>query len=86
MNHPSKECQRKQEEFLKNCPEAEREFHSQHFRIANAAYVYHQQAVSTNERKQREYFDEWLQGLPSIIAKDMKEKGFELCKSMMPFT
>lgn len=86
MKHPNTECQRKQEEFLKNCPKEEREFHARLFRYGNAAYVYHQQACSINEKRQKEYYQEWLQGLPSDIATDMKAKGFEQCKGMLPFT
>lgn len=86
MKHPNTECQKKQEEFLKNCPEEEREFHARLFRYGNAAYAYHQQACSTNEKRQREYYEEWLQGLTPDIATDMKKKGFEQCKKMLPFT
>ncbi|MDR1340419.1 MAG: hypothetical protein LBK58_10260 [Prevotellaceae bacterium] len=32
------------------------------------------------------YFNEWLEGLPANIKKDMKLKGFEACKRMFPFT
>jgi hypothetical protein len=86
MKHPNADCQRKQEEFLKSCPEEEREFHARLFRYGNAAYTYHQQACSTSEKRQREYYEEWLQGLTPDIATDMKTKGFEQCKKMLPFT
>ena len=29
---------------------------------------------------------EWLEGLPESIREDAKSKGFEICKTMLPFT
>lgn len=53
----------------------------------NAAYIYHQLAdVAKNKDSLKLYYEEWLQGLPSYIAVDMKKKGFEQCKSLFPFT
>lgn len=87
MKHPNIECQRKQEEFLKNCSEEEREEQARFFRYGNAAYIYHQLAnVPKNKDSLKLYYEEWLQGLPANIAADMKAKGFELCKNTLPFT
>lgn len=87
MKHPNPKCQRKQEEFLKNCPEEEREEHARFFRYGNAAYIYHQLADEPkNKDSLKLYYEEWLQGLPPKIAKEMKAKGFEYCKTSMPFT
>lgn len=86
MEHPDPKCQKIQEEFLKNCPEDEKEFHERFFRIGNAAYVYHQRATSINDKVQEEYYHEWLEGLPETIRKDMQNKGFGACKTMVPFT
>lgn len=86
MKHPSPKCQRRQEEFLKNCLAEQRESFATNFRIGNAIYVYHEQAFSTSDKRLREYYEEWLQGLPPKMAVDMKELGFEGCFSVWPFT
>lgn len=87
MQHPDPECQRKQEEFLRNCPPEEREAHARLFRIGNAAYRYHQLAnTPKNKDSLKLYYEEWLEGLPGHIATKMKEKGFEVCKGMAPFS
>lgn len=86
MKHPNPTCQKSQEDFLNSCPEEEREFHAQFFRIGNATYIYHEQAAFTCEKRLREYYAEWLQGLPANIAGDMKKKDFEQCKNIFPFT
>ena len=87
MEHPNPECRKKQQEFLKNCPPEERELHARLFRYGNAAYVYHQLAKAPqNKDSLKLYYEEWLQGLPPNIAEDMKKKGFEVCRTMFPFT
>lgn len=87
MEHPNSECRKMQDEFLKNCPPEEREFHARLFRYGNAAYIYHQLVKAPkNKDSLKMYFEEWLQGLPPNIAEDMKKKGFEQCKSLFPFT
>lgn len=85
MKHPNNNIQKKQEAFLKNCPEEERAFHAALFRIGNAAYIYHQLGTGRTENLKL-YFEEWLQGLPPKISEDMKRQGFERCQSMLPFT
>ena len=87
MKHPDPKCQENQEEFLRNCPPEEREFHARNFRYGNAAYIYHQQAnVPKNKDSLKLYYEEWLRGLPPQIAADMKEYGLEKCKTMLSFT
>lgn len=87
MKHPNAECQKMQEDFLKNCPKEDREFHARLFRYGNAAYTYHQLAKAPrNKDSLKFYYEEWLQGLPPNIATDMKKKGFEGCKMALPFT
>lgn len=87
MEHPNPECRKKQQEFLKSCPPEEREFHARLFRYGNAAYVYHQLAdVPQNKDNLKLYYEEWLQELPPNISEDMKKKGFEACRTMIPFT
>lgn len=87
MKHPNPECQRKQEEILKNLPQKEREMQARSFRFANAAYIYHQEAgKELSEEKLKVYYEEWLHGLPAHIATTMKEKGTDYCRNAMPFT
>lgn len=85
MNHPDPQIQQNQEEFLKRYPEDQREFHARLFRIGNATYRYHQLAASAGDIPES-YFEEWLEGLPANIRKDMEKQGFEKCKSMLSFT
>lgn len=87
MKHPDPTTQTKQEHILKNCPPEEREFYEKFFRIGNAMYRYQQLAtVPKNKDFLKQYYEEWLEGLPMNIARDMKEKGFEECKTMLSFT
>ncbi len=86
MKHPSEKCQKNQEEFLKKCPEGEREFHAQLFRIGNATYRYHQLASQPDIKSLRLYYEEWLEGLPKNIQVAMRNQGFEACQNHIPFT
>jgi len=86
MVHPDEQIQKKQSDFLNQCPLSEREDHATLFRIGNASYIYHQLAHDTSVNLLESYYDEWLDGLPPNIMKRMKEQGFEKCKSMLPFT
>ena len=87
MEHPKSECQRKQEEILRNCPEELREEYARSFRCSNAAYIYHQLAnESQASEKMLALYDEWLNSLPSKIAEFMKSRGFEQCKTVLSFT
>lgn len=86
MKHPDPHIQRKQNEFLDQCPENQKSFHARLFRIGNAAYRYHQLATYPNDETLKLYFQEWLVGLPVNIASDMEKKGFEKCKSIISFT
>lgn len=86
MKHPDPKYQKNQEDFLKQCPEEQKEFHERFFRIGNAAFVYHQHATSVPDQVAGKYFQEWLEGLPDNIRRDMQKKGFEACKTMLPFT
>ena len=84
MKHPNPKIQERQDEFLKNANPEEREFHEKLFRIGNAYYVYHQNAGE--KEIPIEYFNEWLSGLPEPIKSDMKNRGFDECKTILPFT
>jgi hypothetical protein len=85
MKHPDPKIQNNQDEFLKKCPDKDKEFHARLFRIGNAAYIFHREADTTTKISE-EYFHEWLEGLPDNMKKDMQRKGFEACKSILPFT
>jgi hypothetical protein len=87
MKHPDPQLQRKQEDFLRTCPDTEREFHARIFRVGNAAFCYHQQASSAapNDETLKIYFAEWLAGLPDNIRQTMSGRGFEECKSILSF-
>ena len=84
MEHPLEKYRISQKKFLESCPPEERDWHAQFFRIGNATFSYHQ--LAANSEPTIEYFKEWLEGLPENIRKDMEEKGFEECKSVLPFT
>jgi hypothetical protein len=85
MKHPDPKIQANQESFLKQCPDEQKEFHESLFRIGNAAYIYHQQAGIGNNISE-EYYQEWLDGLPDNIKKEMQKQGFEACKTILSFT
>jgi len=86
MQHPDKKIQKKQADFLSQCPESEREYHASIFRTGNAAIIYHQLANQNNDTVLKSYYEEWLEGLPSGIKEEMKKLGFEKCKSILSFT
>lgn len=86
MKHPNVEQQIAQEDFLKNCPEADRNYHARLFRIGNAAYCYHQLAVSTSYDRLKFYYNEWLQGLSGDFKVFAEKQGLEKCRTMLPFT
>lgn len=56
------------------------------FRIGNATFVYHSKTQSEEYSPTYEDFLDWLEGLPPNIKRVMEEKGFEGCKTALPFT
>ncbi len=84
VKHPDEKCNIQQEEYLANCPENQRRFHELLFTNGNITYRYHIQAKDFAPTEQD--FQEWLQGLPENIRKDMQQKGFEACKGILSFT
>ena len=83
VKHPIEELNLKQEDFLKNIPEEDREFHSILFSYGNAAVLYHSLPIDPSMHD----YHEWIEGLPEGNFKnDMHEKGFEFCKTILPFT
>lgn len=86
MEHPIYKYRKAQAEYLSQLPEEERENKAREFRIGNASYIYHMQAVPIQEDRLIMYYKEWLEGLPPNISHHMKMLGFEACKTMIPFT
>lgn len=84
MEHPNKKQQENQAKLLSQLPEEEREEHARLFRFGNAAYIYHRLADELEPTE--EDFNEWLEGLPKNIRRDMEIQGFELCKGILSFT
>lgn len=84
MEHPNKEIQANQKEFLSKLDEAQRAEHARLFRVGNATYRYHRSAEQ-HEPTEIDY-REWLEGLPELIRKDMGKKGFDKCKGILSFT
>ncbi|WKN46508.1 hypothetical protein [Tunicatimonas pelagia] len=85
MKHPSPEARKNQAEFLRNCPPEQRAFFEQNFRVGNAAYLYHQQALILEEPTEED-FQHWLEGLPENIRRNKEAEGFEKCRTHVPFT
>ena len=86
MEHPVYKYRKAQAEHLSQLPEEEREYKAREFRIGNACYIYHQQAIPIQENRLIMYYKEWLEGLPPNISRHMRMLGFEACKTMIPFT
>lgn len=84
VNHPLEKCNVSQQEFLANCPVNERRFHELMFTVGNASYRYHQEAKDYSPILKD--YEEWLEGLPESISRDMRAQGFEACTSILSFT
>ena len=83
VKHPDSGCNVAQEAFINSLPDAEsKEFHSLLFTFGNAVCHYHDLPVEPTE----EDYAEWLEGLPANIKTDMESKGFNGCKTMLPFS
>lgn len=83
MEHPNKEQRENQVKLLEQLPEQEREEHARLLRFGNAAYIYHRQAEELEPTE--DDFNEWLEGLPKNVRKDMEMQGFELCSGVLSF-
>src|SRR5680860_142488 len=83
MEHPNKEQRDNQAQLLEQMPEEEREEHARLLRFGNAAYIYHQQAEGLEPTE--DDFNEWTEGLPANIRRDMEMQGFKLCKGVLSF-
>ena len=86
MIHPNPQIQKKQRDFLLQCPTNEREYHASIFRIGNATIIYHQLASNTSPSMLKSFYLEWLEGLTPNVREDMEKKGFDYCKTVLPFS
>lgn len=86
MKHPDDQYNQSQSKFLNALTGEERQWHERMFRIGNATYVYHSKTNDEEYSPTYQDFLDWLEGLPSNIRKAMEEKGFEECKTALPFT
>ena len=84
VKHPDQKCNISQAEFLVSCPADQRRFHELLFTYGNSAYLYHQKAKEFEPNK--EDYEEWLEGLPEKMRKEMQKDGFEACKRVLSFT
>ncbi|MEN0053553.1 MAG: hypothetical protein AAGC65_07780 [Mucilaginibacter sp.] len=85
VQHPLASCNQQQADLLQSCPEDQKRYHELMFNYGNAVYRYHGLA-NDNYEPTHEDFKEWLEGLPENIRNGMADKGFEACKSALPFT
>jgi len=84
MEHPNKEIQANQKEFLSKLDEGQRAEYACLFRVGNASFRYHR--LDDRHEPAKIDFQEWLEGLPEPIRKEMERKGFEQCKGILSFT
>ena len=84
VKHPDPECNKKQEERLQNALEEERRFHELLFTVGNITYRYHQRAKEFHPTQLD--WQEWLEGLPENLRKDMEQKGFQQGRQVLSFT
>lgn len=84
VKHPDEKCNQAQALFIANCPGEQKRYHELVFCNGNATYQYHKNADEFNPTSQD--YKDWLEGLPPNIQKDMIERGFEQCKSILSFS
>lgn len=73
VKHPVPHCNTAQEATLKQLPEDQRRFQELFFSYGNATYRYHQ--LATEHEPTHQDYEEWLEGLPENIAKDIQRHG-----------
>ena len=84
VKHPLGHCNKTQEEKIKQLPGDQRRFQELFYSYANATYRYHQLACEHGPTEQG--YEEWLEGLPEYVARDMRNKGFGGCRTILSFT
>ena len=85
MEHPKKAQRDNQAAMLAAAPAEQKEYLKLLFSTGNAAYIYHTETRETVIPTEAD-FNDWLAGLPDNVRKEMEVKGFEECKTMLPFT
>lgn len=80
VKHPLAEKNKEQEEFINSLPEQNRKQHELLFSYGNSTYRYYLGAKGSEED-----FKEWLQGLDESDRIFFESKGFETCKTILPF-
>ena len=84
VKHLLEEKQKVQQEFLNQVSEDTLRFHELSFSYGNATYIYHHRA--SDFKPNLTDWEEWLEGLPSNISNDMRQRGFDNCKTILSFT
>ena len=82
VKHPIANLDLKQDDFLENIAEENREYHKLLFSYGNVVYLYH----NLQEEPTLEDYCEWLEGLEETFREGMAAKGFESCKTVISFT
>ncbi|MFV0233922.1 hypothetical protein OBK30_12785 [Empedobacter falsenii] len=82
VKHPLEDKNIHQEKFIQNLVGQEREFHELLFSYGNAVYIYHSLEIEPTLVD----YEEWLEGLSHPIKEEMKNRGFENCKTILSFT
>lgn len=83
VKHPVKEINVNQEQLINNFEADKRPFQELQLSFGNAAYRYHQKGTELATILD---FEDWIQGLEDPMKKHMIQKGFEQCKTALPFT
>lgn len=84
VKHLLEQYRQSQEAFLAGCPPEERCYHTLLFAYGNSTYRYHQEAQDYTPTEAD--YQEWLQGLSLAMQPKIREKGFEECRTLLPFT
>lgn len=83
MNHPDPETQKNQDDMLSQLSPERRARYAQLFRIGNASMHYYSNAQSFNPSETD--WLEWLEGIPAPVRANLQARGFEVCKTHLPF-
>ena len=82
VKHPLEKQNLNQENFIQSIAEDDREYHELLFSYGNAVYIYNSLEIEPTLVD----YEEWLEGLSDSIKEDMKNRGFENCKTILSFT
>ena len=84
MNHPIDAQNKVQKAFLESLPRKDRSYHKKLFSVGNAELQYH--LLTKKHKPTKKDYNEWLNGLDEVDKQNMKERGFESCKTDFTFT